>query len=179
MLLQECARARGWNTPAEESLDRIQRRLEKRMAEGPFKLTKLQQMAIDWTGFWKDWESEAPQNLMIQGATSAGKTLLAELNILDTLAHDRKAIFLVPLKSMVNEKRRQFKEDMPSDWRVFAASSDYMEYDEWLIEGEYDVAVIVYEKFFAMLSQGNQKIMENCGLLVAGPQAGNGVGARQ
>ena len=166
MLLNECGKTRGWNATAEESLSRIQFRLEQRVTEGAFKLTKLQQMAIDSPGFWKDWERDEPQHLMIQGATSSGKTLLAELAILDTLVHDRKAIILVPLKSMVNEKRKQFREDMPPDCRVFAASSDYMEYDERLINGEYEVAVIVYEKFFAMLSQGNHKILDNCGLLV-------------
>ena len=145
----------------------MQLRIQKHTPDGELKLTRLQQMAIDTPEFWRDWKSEEPQNLMVQGATSAGKTLLAELAIIDTLAHDRRrAIILVPLKSMVNERRKQFSNDMDPYFRVYAASSDYMEYDERLIKGDYDVAVIVYEKFFAMLSQVNQQIMKNCGLLV-------------
>lgn len=169
MTLIECREKRGWedNQEITEILDRMQGRIRKRIPNGEFKLTKLQQMAIDTPEFWRDWKSEVPQNLMIQGATSAGKTLLAELAVIDTLAHEhRRAIILVPLKSMVNERRKQFSSDMNPFFRVYAASSDYMEYDERLIKGDYDVAVIVYEKFFAMLSQGNRQIMKNCGLLV-------------
>lgn len=169
MTLIECREKRGWedNQEITEILDRMQGRIRKSIPNGEFKLTKLQQMAIDTPEFWRDWKSEVPQNLMIQGATSAGKTLLAELAVIDTLAHEhRRAIILVPLKSMVNERRKQFSSDMNPFFRVYAASSDYMEYDERLIKGDYDVAVIVYEKFFAMLSQGNRQIMKNCGLLV-------------
>lgn len=169
MTLMECREKRGWENNQEITniLDRMQLRIRKHIPDGELKLTRLQQMAIDTPEFWRDWKSEEPQNLMIQGATSAGKTLLAELATIDTLAHDRRrAIILVPLKSMVNERRKQFSNDMDPYFRVYAASSDYMEYDERLIKGDYDVAVIVYEKFFAMLSQGNRQIMKNCGLLV-------------
>lgn len=168
MTLTECREKRGWEASQEiiDILDKMQLRIRKHIPDGKFKLTKLQQLVIDTPEFWRDWKNEAPQNLMIQGATSAGKTLLAELAIMDTLAHHRRAIILVPLKSMVNERRKQFSNDMDPYFRVYAASSDYMEYDERLIKGDYDIAVIVYEKFFAMLSQGNRQIMKNCGLLV-------------
>ena len=170
MTLEACMEMRGWaskDPTAAECLYRMRQRLEKRMPGGAFSLTRLQQLAIDTPAFWRDWQNgEDPQNLMIQGATSAGKTLLAELAALDTLANSRQVVFLVPLKSMVNERRRQLSEDLSPDHRVYAASGDYMEYDERLIRGDYDVAVIVYEKFFAMLSQGGQRIMDNCGLLV-------------
>lgn len=169
MTLTECREKRGWEKKSwevVESLEKMQLRLRNRMPGREFKLTKLQQLAIDAPGFWRDWDNEKPQNLMIQGATSAGKTLLAELAIMDTLAHSQRAIILVPLKSMVNERKKQFSNDMSPYFRVYAASSDYMEYDERLIKGEYEVAIIVYEKFFAMLSQRKQQIMSNCGLLV-------------
>ena len=169
MTLMECREKRGWEGNREiiDILEKMQLRIRKHIPDGEFKLTKLQQLAIDSPGFWRDWKNEESQNLMIQGATSAGKTLLAELAIIDTLAHDRRrAIVLVPLKSMVNERRKQFSHDMNPYFRVYAASSDYMEYDERLIKGDYDVAIIVYEKFFAMLSQGNRQIMKNCSLLV-------------
>lgn len=163
--LAGCKERTGWTNLITEILDRIQNRLKERV-QGDFRLTKLQQIAIDTDGFWRDWTNESSQNLMIQGATSAGKTLLAELAILDTLANSKSAIILVPLKSMVHERWKQFKDDIGYDFNVYAASSDYMEYDERLIEGDYNVAVIVYEKFFSMLSQDNQKIMKNCGLIV-------------
>lgn len=174
MTLTECRTKRGWekrNQGVVEAMEKMQLRLRNRMPDGKFQLTKLQQLAIDTPEFWRDWNNEESQNLIIQGATSAGKTLLAELAILDTLSWSRRAIVLVPLKSMVNERKKQFSNDMNPYFRVYAASSDYMEYDERLIKGDYEVAVIVYEKFFAMLSQGNQQIMKNCGLLIVDEMA--------
>lgn len=170
----EITKARGWNdTRMTRILDNIQNRLKKRLPEGTeLSLTKFQKKAISSLEFWRDWNNTAePNHLMVQGATSAGKTLLTELNILDTLRHDQKAIVLVPLKAMVHERTAQFREDMgyglsEYDINVFGSSGDYMEYDEQLINGEHDVAIIVYEKFFAMLSQGNTAIMKDCGLLI-------------
>ena len=74
--------------------------------------------------FWRDWESGTVSHLMIQGATSAGKTLVSELAILDTCARDLKAVVLVLLKAMVHERREQFRQDMPNQ-RDWGSSSDH------------------------------------------------------
>ncbi len=165
---------RGWNTPRmQRILDNLCGRLSRRLPQGtPLELTVFQKKVIEHPKFWRDWSEDAPiRNLMVQGATSAGKTLVSELAVLDTLNHNKKAIVLVPLKAMVRERTRHFREDMGHgqddfDISVFGSSSDYMENDEQIINGGYDVAIIVYEKFFAMLSQGNTRIMENCDLLI-------------
>lgn len=157
----------------EKILKNIQNRLERRLPEGVApSLTKFQEKVIASPKFWRNWNEDAEtEHLMIQGATSAGKTLLSELNILDALHHDQKAIVLVPLKAMVRERTMQFREDMTSgmeeyEIKVYGSSSDYMENDERLIRGDYTVANIVYEKFFAMVSQGQRKLLERCGLLI-------------
>ena len=165
-------RERNWddvsNTGMVQIMNNIEQRLQKRLPRGSsFSLTSFQEKALKDKQFWRNWSKEhSVRHLMIQGATSAGKTLLSEFNILDTLHHRRQAIVLVPLKAMVHERTEQFKADMGIKYNVYGASSDHMEYDERLIDGDYDVAVIVYEKFFSMISQGSSKIMNNCGLLV-------------
>lgn len=171
--LQYIIDTRGWGKTHNERgisqiVERIDKRLNNRMPEGQkFSLTTLQKKAVYDKNFWRNWDDSDVRHLIVQGATSAGKTLLSELNILDTLQHGKKAIVIVPLKAMVHEHKRKLEEDIASDlYKVYGASSDYMEYDEWLIRGEYNVAVIVYEKFFAMLSLGNSRIMDDCGLLV-------------
>lgn len=162
---------RGWNRPHDsinlpQSLENIEKRLSRRLPPGEaFTLTNFQEKVIEDEQFWRDWQSEEISHLMIQGATSAGKTLVSELAILDTLANGRKAVVLVPLKAMVHERKNQFKLDMP-DQRVFGSSSDHLEYDERLMHGDYDVVVTVYEKFFAMLYQNPEKLMDECRLLV-------------
>ncbi len=175
-MLQEFERIieeRGWaNCVQEEILKRVETRLKRRLPAGvPLALTALQKQAIETPGFWHDdWHYiNEPQHLMVQGATSAGKTLLSELNVIDVLKHGQKAIVLVPLKAMVHERSSQFREDISGqtgEYKIFASSADHLEHDEQIIAGNYDVAVIVYEKFFAMLSQGARGLMENCGLLV-------------
>lgn len=172
---QNIIREREWDKPnafRSSNLDlpqimgNIEVRLASRLPQGvPFTLTRFQEKVIGDEQFWRNWESEEVSHLMVQGATSAGKTLVSELAILDTLNNGRKAVVLVPLKAMVHERKVQFEEDMPNQ-QVFGSSSDHLEYDERLMNGDYDVAVTVYEKFFAMLNQNAAKLMEDCDLLV-------------
>lgn len=166
---------RGWSDPTNDKgiaqiMGNIEARLSRRLPQGvEFSLTTLQKKSIAHPKFWREWgEYSDVEHLVVQGATSAGKTLLSELNILDTLQHGQKAVVLVPLKAMVHERTEHFRQDMliGEKYEVYGASSDHMENDERLINGYYDVAVIVYEKFFSMLSQGSAKIMDRCGLLV-------------
>lgn len=167
---------RGWNLPhasrqggtnLPQIVENIEKRLSRRLPPGEsFTMTRFQEKVIGNEQFWRDWESENVTHLMVQGATSAGKTLVSELAILDTLANGQKAVVLVPLKAMVHERMVQFKQDMPNQ-NIFGSSSDHLEYDERLMKvGDYDVAVTVYEKFFAMLNQNSQNLMSKCGLLV-------------
>lgn len=61
-------RKRGWESNQEiiDILEKMQLRIRKRIPDGEFKLTKLQQLAIDTPEFWRDWKNEESQNLMIQ-----------------------------------------------------------------------------------------------------------------
>lgn len=167
---------RGWNRPhasrqgginLPQIMENIEKRLSRRLPLGEaFTLTHFQEKVIGDEQFWRNWESEDVSHLMVQGATSAGKTLVSELAILDTLDHGKKAIVLVPLKAMVHERMVQLnQEDMPNQ-KVFGSSSDHLEHDELLIKGDYQVVITVYEKFFAMLNQNPQALMSSCGLLV-------------
>ncbi len=170
---EKIVRERNWEKERFESMLRnIETRLKKRLPENyELSLTKFQETVIHHKDFWRDWDDNNTRHLMIQGATSAGKTLVSELAIIDTLSHGQKAIVLVPLKAMVRERTAQFREDMGHglaeyETNVFGSSGDYIENDERIINGEHSVAVIVYEKFFAMLSQGKSEVMNECGLLV-------------
>ncbi len=148
------------------AMQNIENRLGSFMDDGKIELTAFQKQCILSPKFWQDRSSDGnTKHLVIQGATSAGKTLLSELNILDTLQNGKTAIVLVPLKAMVHERMNQFSKDMP-DCRVYGSSGDHLENDERMLDGDFDVAVIVYEKFFAMLSQGSVRFMQKCGLLV-------------
>lgn len=132
-------------------------------------LTTLQIKALSNKEFWG--ERNNVNNLIIQGATSSGKTLLAELLAMQAITQSQKVIYLVPLKALVSEKvqkfKEHFKENSPFNIKIYGSSSDYQDHDEELSDGDYNIAVIVYEKFFAMLAeQKDNKLMADCGLIV-------------
>lgn len=165
----------GWDRKDRSSiyaktLENIESRLKSRLPENnEVELTALQRLALSHHEFSDNWldSDRVPKHLIVQGATSSGKTLLSELNILDVVSRRLKAIVLVPLKAMVHERTRQFIDDLEGQGlRVYGSSSDYMDNDERLINGEYDVAIIVYEKYYAMLSQNGGAILDACRLLV-------------
>ena len=127
-------------------------------------LTPLQKDAFNTEEFWDE-----KQNILIQGATSSGKTLVSEILALESMKSQNKIIYLAPLRAMVAEKYEQFRRDFAtySD-SVYASSSDYLMNDEDIVAGAFDIAVIVYEKFFAMLTEDNvdSKMMSECGLII-------------
>ena len=129
--------------------------------------TSLQREAFNTDGFWL--ADKNPRHMILQGATSAGKTLVSEMAMLDTLKNGNKTIVLVPLRAMVRERWEHWKNDLENQGdsdRVYASSADYQEHDGEIINGDYDVAVVVYEKFFVMLAQSKGKMLAECALLI-------------
>lgn len=175
--LQDIVRARRWDGEFADIAASIEKRLcrQKQLAangmpgEG-IRFTRLQHTAFNHPDFFRREENGrfTGKNLIVQGATSAGKTLVSEIAVLDALWHKKKVLILVPLKSMVRERFTRFRDDFSavSEFRVYASSSDYLDYDEDLLYGKFDVAIMVYEKLFAMLCQPNCKILDDCGLIV-------------
>lgn len=133
-------------------------------------LTDLQKVVFSYDDFW-----EKGKNVIIRGRTSSGKTMIAEIatayfgiqESLDSEFEMNKIIYLVPLRAMVAEKLEEFKEifEKSLKWKVYASSSDYQDHDEDIIQGKFKIAVIVYEKFFALLAQNNNFVSQ-CSLIV-------------
>lgn len=153
---------------SKETLKGIETRLCKMADMKQFSFTALQIKAFNTEGFWRGNLDEEARHVVIQGATSSGKTLISEMAILDCLKSRKKSIVLVPLKAMVRERCEYFQRDFkPLGTRqIYASSSDFQDHDGDIINGDYEVAVIVYEKFFAMLSQSSNSMLNNCALLV-------------
>ena len=146
-------------------LDNIKKRIGR---GGDIHFTELQKQVINSEGFWAGPEKE--KNLIIQGATSGGKTLIAELLAMQTVTggSGKNVVFLVPLKALVTEKYRQLSQDSRGgkyNIRVYPSSADYQDNDYEIAKGNFEIAVIVYEKFFALLAQENQ-MLDRCGLII-------------
>jgi helicase len=88
------------------------------------------------------------RNLLVVAPTSSGKTFIGEMAAVTQAVHKKKTIYLVPLRSLAEEKYRHFKDLYAScDVNTLISSRDRREYDKKIIRGDYQVAVMVYEKF--------------------------------
>ena len=147
-------------------------RMEKNNWDG--RMTAMQDEVLSGKVFWN-----TTKNLIIQGATSSGKTLLAEIaayrQIADNEIWRKKVIFLVPLRALVTAQCKQIQDDFKKveldghALRIFESSADYQDHDAQIITGDYDIAVIVYEKFFALLNseqRQDNRMLRNCGLVI-------------
>jgi len=90
------------------------------------------------------------RNLVLAIPTASGKTLVSEIVMVDKLLREGgKAVYLVPLKALAEEKYREFKSWEALGIRVAATTGDYDSTDEWL--GRYDIIVATSEKFDSLL----------------------------
>jgi len=88
------------------------------------------------------------QNLLVIAPTSSGKTFIGEMAAITQAVHKKKTIYLVPLRSLAEEKYRHFRDLYANcDINTLISSRDRREYDKKIIQGDYQVVVMVYEKF--------------------------------
>jgi len=92
------------------------------------------------------------KNLLVITPTSSGKTFIGEMAAITQIIHQQKIIYLVPLKSLAQEKYKHFK-DLYSrcGLEIVTSSREHRDDDEKIIQGNYNLAVIVYEKFHYFL----------------------------
>ncbi|ASJ09715.1 ATP-dependent DNA helicase [Thermococcus siculi] len=105
------------------------------------------------------------KNLVLAIPTASGKTLVSEIVMVNKLLREGgKAVYLVPLKALAEEKYREFKEWESLGIRVAATTGDYDSTDEWL--GRYDIIVATAEKFDSLLRH-SPKWVKDVKLVVA------------
>ena len=105
------------------------------------------------------------RNLVLAIPTASGKTLVSEIVMVNRLLRDGgKAVYLVPLKALAEEKYREFKEWEKLGLKVAATTGDYDSTDEWL--GKYDIIVATAEKFDSLLRH-NARWIDDVKLVVA------------
>ena len=92
------------------------------------------------------------KNLLICTPTGSGKTAMATFAITKNLSKNRgsKAIYLVPLKALANEKYKDYKELFKeTDFEVMISTGDFDSRAEWL--DKYDLLILTVEKMDSML----------------------------
>ncbi|MCK4655819.1 MAG: DEAD/DEAH box helicase, partial [candidate division Zixibacteria bacterium] len=123
-------------------------------------LLPLQERAV------RDYDLLDGGSLILSAPTSSGKTFCGELAAARALAQRRKVVFLVPLKALAEERFAEFEEKYkPLGIRTVISTRDRHEFDRQVEMGEFDLGVIIYEKFNQMLLR-NLDLLKSIDLLV-------------
>jgi helicase len=107
------------------------------------------------------------EHLVVSAPTSSGKTMIGELAALKGALERRRAFFLLPLKALVNDKLRHFNAVYGAfGIRTIKATGDSTTDDMApLMRGQYDVCLMTYEKFAALVL-GNPYLLDQVGTVV-------------
>lgn len=107
------------------------------------------------------------KNILIIAPTSSGKTFVGELVAVKEALEMRRSLFLVPFRAIAEEHYANFQAKYKDyGFRVVISDRDHREYDDDIIGGEYEIAIVVYEKLVGLLVQ-NPELLSRCGLVVA------------
>ncbi|MFE2040855.1 DEAD/DEAH box helicase [Streptomyces sp. NPDC059477] len=104
-------------------------------------------------------------NVLVSAPTSTGKTMVGELSAMRAVTDGKKAVFLLPTRALVNEQYENFRILYePLGFRVIRATGELRDHMVNLIKGEYEVAILTYEKFIGLLPKSPSLL--NVGVLV-------------
>ncbi len=93
------------------------------------------------------------KSMVVSAPTASGKTLVAEMAALRTVAEGKKVVYIVPLKALASEKHREFREKYDSlGCRTALSIGDMDASDPWL--AKYDIIIVTSEKFDSLLRHG-------------------------
>lgn len=106
-------------------------------------------------------------HLVVSAPTSSGKTMVGELAAIFGVTQRKRAIFLLPLKALVNDKLKHFNETYALfDIKTIKATGESTTDDIVpLMKGQYDVCLMTYEKFSAIVLT-NPYILNQVGTIV-------------
>ncbi|NBV06774.1 MAG: DEAD/DEAH box helicase [Proteobacteria bacterium] len=129
-----------------------------------FSITTLNQLQLDAINEFKILDGE---HLVVSAPTSSGKTMIGELAALHGVTKRKRALFLLPLKALVNDKLRHFEETYGSfGIRTIKATGESSSDDIVpLMRGQYDICLMTYEKFSAIVF-GSPHVLDQIGTIV-------------
>ncbi|MCL6611079.1 MAG: DEAD/DEAH box helicase [Peptococcaceae bacterium] len=108
------------------------------------------------------------ENLLIIAPTSSGKTLIGEMAAVINAYKMKRCIYIVPFKALAEEKYEDLNDKYGKgklDLKIIISNGDRKESDEDLRVGNYDIAILTFEKLSALLVI-NPSIIENSSLVI-------------
>lgn len=106
------------------------------------------------------------EHVVVTAPTSSGKTMVGELGALKGVLEHRRAVFLLPLKALVNDKYTQFRRTYaPFGLRIIRATGDTTDDVPALMRGQYDICLLTYE-MYAQLVLSSPHLLRQVGTIV-------------
>jgi helicase len=91
-------------------------------------------------------------HLVVSAPTSSGKTMVGELAALRGALDRKRSFFLLPLKALVNDKHQSFLRTYAGfGIRTIRATGDITDDIPDLMRGRFDICLMTYEKFAALV----------------------------
>jgi helicase len=103
------------------------------------------------------------KNQIVCSPTGSGKTLVAELAMLDSILNKKKrVIYIVPLKALASEKYKEFYEQYGNEFKIRLSIGE-MKNEKY--NYDYDLLITTSEKLDS-LTRHDRSFLENLGLLI-------------
>lgn len=123
------------------------------------RLNELQLQAVNEFGVLRG------EHLVASAPTSSGKTMIGELAAIKGALERRRTLFLLPLKALVNDKLLQFERVYGPFGIKTAEATGETDDVAPLLRGQFDIALLTYEKFTA-LALTHPHMIEQAGTIV-------------
>jgi len=99
----------------------------------------------------KEFNIFSGENIIVFAPTSSGKTFIGEMVAIHHCLKHKKVLYLVPTKSLAEEKFAEFNLwYSPLGIRTVISTRDRQEFDNNIFSGEFDLAIIIYEKLLSL-----------------------------
>lgn len=110
----------------------------------------------------------AGKNCIVVGPTSCGKTFVGELVCVKQALSRRSCLYLVPFKALAEEKYAEFQrkyERREIGAGIVISTADRRQQDRRLVDGDFNIAILTYEKLSVLLVT-SPGILSNVGALI-------------
>jgi helicase len=87
------------------------------------------------------------RSLLVVAPTGAGKTMIGEMTALQAVGTRSRAVMLLPLRALVNDKYDYMQRVYGDALTVIRATGEHSDQVGDLLAGQFDIALLTYEKF--------------------------------
>lgn len=105
------------------------------------------------------------RSLLVSAPTGSGKTMIGELAAVRAAMNGARAVLLLPLKALVNDKYEYLTTTYGDLLTVVRATGEHSDQVGAIFSGQYDLGLLTYEKFMN-LAIGNPFILRGISLVV-------------